>query len=267
MPNIDINRKVVLSGVNLLPETKSWLAVLPSRPSTPYIIAINTFIKTLIADGNWNELDRLWVFAQEILAYGFISLPNPTSTQITAPTVTPTFTANQGLAGNGATMYVTTNYTPSIDGVKWTQNSASFGLYTRTAQAASSEIIMGSYNGVSLGSFMTPRFTGDSSLYVVNSATNQTTANTVTQGLFATSRAAAGAEKMWRNGVNLATSAQASVAVSDKPLFILAWNNNGVASNFSTNQTSMAFIGSGAIDQLKLYTAFQTFATTIGFNV
>ena len=108
MPNTIINRRIVLDGVTLLPETKSWLAVLPSRPSAQVINAVNTFIRTCIADGNWQLLDRFWLFAQDIQANAVYSIVNPTSTACTQVN-SPTWTQYQGYTGNGSNMYLNTN--------------------------------------------------------------------------------------------------------------------------------------------------------------
>ena len=52
-------------GVYLIPETLAVLAQFTVQPSNFYIRAMNTLIRQLITDGNWNELDKFCVFATE----------------------------------------------------------------------------------------------------------------------------------------------------------------------------------------------------------
>ena len=50
-------------------------------------------------------------------------------------------------------------------------------------------------------------------------------------------------------------------------MYVLAFNNNGAAANFSTRQLSLSAIGSGVVNQSTFYTAVQALGTSIGWQV
>lgn len=268
MPNPVINKKIVLSGTALLPETQQWLAVLSTRPNTLIVNSVNTFIKSAKADGNWQLLDRFWLFGQDIQANALVSIVNPTSTQITE-VASPTFTANQGYDFNGTTQYLRTAYIPSSSAVNYSLNSASFGVYCTENFNGAFAWDMGCANAVN-GASLSLR-DGTNSAYA---KTNQAIATLITvgsvtdsRGFWVSIRTASNAIAIARNGSNIGTDTDVSGALPTTEMYIGALNNNGVAAAFSQRKVAIAFSGSGTINQSTLYTSIQTLATSIGFNV
>lgn len=268
MPNHEINRRVVLSGNILLPETNAWLSVLTTRPSPLIVNAVNTFIKTSKSDGNWQLLDRFWLFGQDIQANARVSIVNPTSTQITE-VASPTFTANQGYDFNGTTQYLRTAFIPSSNGVNYTLNSASFGVYSRENYNGSFGWDMGAYNATD-GAALSLRDGTNSAYAKINSVVAALiTVGGVTdsRGLFVALRTASNAIAIARNGSNIGTDTDVSSALPTTEMYIGSLNNNGVAAAFMQRQISIAFTASGTLNQGTFYTAVQSLATSIGFNV
>lgn len=269
MPNPIMNRRVVLGGINLQSETKAWLAVLATRPSTAVVSAVDNFIKASKISGNWALMDRFWLFAQDNQTNARVSIANPTATVITEVN-TPTWTSLQGYTGNGSNMYLNTNYNFSSSSSQYTQNSGSVGFYSRTSAANADMVDIGALATASTSIVTNIKSSTGSYNWNVNSsaATVIGGANANSQGLYQIKRTASNSQEAFKNGVSFGTSANVSSALPNFNCYILAWNNNGTASQFSTRQLSMAFIGSGSINSLSLYNDFQNnVATPLGFAV
>jgi hypothetical protein len=252
-----------------IPETLAVLAQFTVQPSNFYIRAMNTLILQLIADGNWNELDKFCVFATEQQQHARICWRYPTSTPLTEVN-SPTWTANQGYTGNGTTSYLNTNYNHSTNSIKATRNSGSLGAYVTTNVTETSVDFGYSSTAPNNESLIASRYSGFNSAFIsYNDSTHTETALGVSdsRGLTSGRRMSSTVQEIWKNGVFGATANLASTVNSNLNFFVLASNNNGVSGDFSTRRIAMYFVGSGNIDQLKIYNAFQTFATTIGFNV
>src|SRR3990167_3240033 len=116
MPNANINRKIVLSGITYDADAITYFTQLNPSPSFSYKLAVNTLIRQLKADGNWNHLDRFWIHATEYQQNARISVKIPSSTAITEVN-SPTWLANFGYMGDAATSYLNTNYDATVNAV------------------------------------------------------------------------------------------------------------------------------------------------------
>ena len=225
---------------------------------------INTFIGALGSD--FAEFDRLWIHGLSDSVAARTSLANPTSTMITAVN-SPTFTASQGYTGNGTTNYLNTNYNPTTNGVKYTLNSASLYVYSRTnvngsrfdighANLTSYSILDIRDSGYFFRSINQIGLVFQSAVLVANSL-----------GLFAGVRVANQDVRSYKNGVSLLSNSTDSSTLINNNMYVLAFNNNGAAANFSTRQLSLSAIGSGVVNQSTFYTAVQALGTSIGWQV
>ena len=249
---------------NFDPVVSAWLQQLSTPPSGIWLRHFNRMIKGHRKDGNLLLLDRLWIFATEVQAHAKVSVVNPSSTQITEVN-TPAWVALQGYTGNGSSSYLNSNFAPSA-GVRFLLNTASFGVYSRTSNAALSKNCM-AVNDATNGAVIYERAAGDVMYVQVNSANvADPVTNTLTTGLLSNTRMDSATVEGWRNGASLGTVARVSSARVAINFFIGARNNNGSAVNFSTLQLSMAYIG-GGIDQKKFYNRMQTFMTALGTQV
>lgn len=268
MPNENIIRRVVLSGTVLLPETNAWLAVLPSRPSPLVINAVNTFIKSSKASGNWQLLDRFWLFGQDIQANVVYSIVNPTATACVEVN-SPTWAAYQGFTFNGSNMYLRTNYIPSTNGVNYTLNNAAHGLYCTVNTAGTFGWDMGTMDGTN-ASVISLR-DGTNSFYAKmnNASANLITIGSITdsRGLYTYNRTASNLLTAYKNGVSIGTDSDVSTARPTTEYYIGAFNNNGVPGSYSNKKIAIAFTSSASISNTSFYTEVQALATALTFNV
>lgn len=102
-------------------------------PSAYQQMLQNDLVLSLKADGIWNKLDVLYVFAHDGSgSFGTLNWKAPASNQATLIN-SPTFTANIGFQGNGTSSYIDINFNAVTQGVNYVQNNASRYLYLYTA--------------------------------------------------------------------------------------------------------------------------------------
>lgn len=154
---------------------------------------------------------------------------------------------DSGAVGNGTTSYLNTNFTPSLDSIIYKMNSGSIGVYCRTSGTELRDLISG--KDATNWALIMP---SNVSIYSgVNDAI----------GVNGASHGVGGANKMWiasrrryqtvmsfANGVLTNQGTANATGVVSVKLYLLARNNNGSATNFSSRQISFAFIGSGLSD-------------------
>ena len=247
----------------LLPETSTWLSFLPSTPPFWYTIEINKLISDLQGANIWNSLDRFFVLAGPVSSTSLYSIKNTSATPATLVNA-PTFTPYRGFTGNGSSVAINTQWNFSTDSVNYTLNNASMGAYALTSGLlAGAGGLMGGYLGSDFCR-INDRYSGDLARAGINNATTYASgANSSTQGFFSGTRTASNLQTVYKNGLSLGTNSAVSTALPNSNLFVLSGGNLA----YSSNTVAIAYVGSGSINQLTLYTIIQTFATRIGFNV
>lgn len=235
--------------------------------TTPFSAArkaiINTLVTTLKADGNWTKLDRLWLLATEAQDQALISLVNPASTAMTLVNA-PSFVADQGFTGDGATSYINTQYNPSSDGSQFTLNNCSFGIYARS-NAGIYNMFHGCDNGTDHVLLAEKNASGNIR-FALNNVTFHDTAVT-SLGFYVANRTASNATAGLRNSSTIVSDTDVAVAVPNLKAYILCRNSSGTPSSFSGEQYSIFYFGSGSINQSAFYTAIQNYMTSLGSAV
>lgn len=239
-------------------DTIALLGTMSVQPTATRAGLIDALIAGLKTDGIWSLLDLFYVQAAHDSQAARLNWINP-ATYTCLEVASPTFTTDQGYAGNGTTSYLNTQYTPSTNAVNLAQNSATIAVWSRTA--AVDKFVFG--NGTSTGIIaIGTRLTGDFFSYRMNQSTTTATASTDGSGLFAASRSGASATQGYRNGATLGAAGSAASAA----LPAQALNIGRVAAGFSGVQVAAAAVGanlSGA-QHLALYTRLNTYMTAIG---
>lgn len=234
--------------------------------SDVYKTAVNTFVLTLKADGNWAELDRLWIHATENQQNARISLVNPTSTAITEVN-TPIWTASKGYSGNGVNMYLNTNYNPSANGVKYIQNSATAFVYLNQVNDTSAGLsyTMGGYDAATRQTDLSySTVFGGSGLNSIGA--DAIAGAFVTNGLIQMVRTASNIVKGYVNDVIKLNTTRVSTARPGVNMFLLCRNANGAPASYSSNRISVSGFGSGNVNNTTFYTAINTLSVSLGFN-
>lgn len=263
-PDPNRNRRVVLNQSQLLTETKAWLSVLPSKPNTLVINAVNNFIRTCKADGNWQLLDRVWLFAQDKQGNVIYSIVNPTSTTCTEVN-SITWTQYIGYTGNASNMYVRLAAIPSTL-TNFTQNNAAYGVYCLTNSTGNYAEMGTIDNASTFTSVLDLKWSNNLIYALANGGSYATTTPANTIGFFSARRTSSSSMSINKDGAQIGVNAASnSTGMSTKEFYLLATNNNGSASSFSSRTIPFAYVGSASINDTKLYNAVLTLKSQIGF--
>lgn len=244
-------------------EAETWFSYLLVQPSTQYKQAINTLILQLIADNNWQYLDRFFIFATELEQHAWVSLKNPSSIWA-SPVNSPQWAPRLGYKSNGTTSWVDTNFNPSIGVNNMTLNSTSAFCYARLNVDENRYAFGASGGGNVTGLILRASNLANA---VINSGTASQRVNNDSRGLLSCVRLNATQQYSYKNGISLGSTNVSSIALPSSSFGVLTYNYTSGIGTPCTNQISMFGCGSSLINQVSLYSAFQTFATSLGFNV
>lgn len=253
-------------------EAGTIVASFPTAPNNAHKGYIDTLVGALYSALGITALnqafDLLYVLAAQYADNAIKNWASPGTYDLTAHG-SPTFTSNQGYAGDGSAAYFDTGWQPGTNAVKFTRNSGSVGGYNRTSRAAADKMLLGCGTAAATKSIkINPNF-GSNYYFNVNASTNQDVSNTTSQGMFIGSRTASSTTVPYINGSAGSTDGTASVATAAVNLLLLAYNNNGTAQEFSSDQIAIAFAASGmtGTQAAAVSTAFNNYMTSLGTNV
>lgn len=224
-------------------------------------VIVDDLIVHLGTVGLWEKIDRLWIFASE---NSQSALRDIVSASAAAVVSAPTFTADRGYTGNGTTSYVNSQYTPSTNGVKYTQDSAHICAWSLTAGAggSNSNRAIGNIVGGTNRSVLIPRNASDQVQILMNGITSDVAVNTSTDGFFIVNRSASGATQVYRNGSSILSGTSTSTGLPTQAITA----DQDAATNLGTLQ--IAALGAGgslsATDAVNYYDAMQPFLRAVG---
>lgn len=241
-------------------DTIALLGTMSVQPTATRAGLIDALIAGLKTDGVWSLLDLFYVLAAHDAQAARLNWLNP-ATFACAEVNSPTFTADQGYAGNGANSYLNTTFVPSTSATKAAQNSATIFSWSRTSAVTAG----GGMIGPGTGTFamnLVPRNTGDLFAYRINQTTTTSVANTDGSGLFAASRSGASATQSYRNGSTIGSAG----SVASAALPSVALNIGRVGGGFSSVQVAAAGLGANlnGTQHAALNTRLNTYMTAIG---
>jgi len=219
--------------------------------------ALTIFVAGLKTDGIWVKLDRLWIYAAENTQSALIDIKNRVAA---SPVNSPSFMVDRGYTGNNSSSYINTNFDPSINGVNYTRNSASGGIWlVDNVGAGSSDTQIGALAAGAYAVNIAANPGGN-----VIARINQTASITVSNpgiGLLVVNRSGSSAAELYYNGSSIGTNTGASAALIAQPVYVGARNNAGTADTFAPDQIGACFFAASldATDQSNLFTRFSTF--------
>lgn len=257
-------------------EVKAYNTVLTTPLSNARLVILDNFITkikdSLSISALSTSFDRLWLVT-ETQEGMFNSIVNPTSTDMSVGATTVTYTIDQGFAGDDIAGYVNTNFNLSTSGVRFTQNSASIGVYIRN-DLTDNGYVGGALAGSGVGVMV--RSDNGSGLLAtgikINSSTAQPSgfANTDASGFYIVTRYASDSAQVYKNGILREKWANASAALLNLNLYLGCYNSvNGTALGFTAFQIGAAFIGKGftAIEVRKINNCIEWYMDELGTGV
>ena len=223
---------------------------------------IASLIDGLVSDGVWAKLDCLYVLAQQNATDALLNLVGTSYTLTNAGSVP--FTTYRGYSGfNLSNTPLNTAFNAATaPSPNFTQNSASFGVWTNGGVASEPYAEMGnSASGANGESQIYNDYTGAVSYARVNNPSVGSVASLGTVGLFVGDRPSSTTVIPYFNG-----TAQTSQASTSQAVFSGNFLIGFVAGTGSSEQICAAFIGGspGAAGQLALYNRLRTYMTAVG---
>lgn len=221
-------------------ETNTLVAAFSTPPTANRKRTINRAIKRLKAAGIWSKAKMIMaVGADENAALRWWTDPTRTGAKIS----TPGFNASFGWTATVNGQAINTN----LNANELTQNDIGAYVYCTSAPTGSSNSDMGAIDGASAGiNICARRATNDNqTLRLAGTAVTTIAADndTLGDGLTGGSRSDSANITGSHNGVAKNTVANASVALPNLNIYLLAHNANGAVSNFSPRRQAFCYIG------------------------
>lgn len=247
------------SGITYDPAAVALFAAMTTPPTQARKALIDQTIRSLKSAGVWARLDVMWCLAAHNAQAARLNWITPGSFGLTAVS-SPTFTADRGYTGDGASSYLSSTFQPGISGAA-TQDDVSLSAFALTSTVAASTDIgntashIRTYNAGNTGA--------ESRL--MSSLVSDATVAASGRKMVTTTRSGAASYDIYINGALGASQTRASIAPTAAGIFVLA-RNIGSASELSARQVAFGASGrSLSADQnAALYTAINTYLTAIG---
>jgi hypothetical protein len=250
-------------GITTDPDAQAFITAAAITDPTQQT-AINTLVVDLKGYNIWTKIQALYPMVGGTNSQHTWNLKNTAQFQISWQGGV-TSSAN-GVQFNGMNSYGITGYTPSTSA---TLNSHHLSFYSRT-QSNGTEVEFGSIDAASgNGSLMEIRTAEVTYLRVNNGVGTISFSDADSRAFYIANRTASNVINGWRNSTKSVSGTLASSALGLRQYYLGAFNNNTVASFYSTKQCAFASIGSGLTDTeaANFYTAVQAFQTTLGRQV
>ena len=232
--------------------------------STARKALVSALIAGIRADGDLPSLDNLLLLCAEDSQGALVDvIAGRTATAVNSPT----FTANQGYAGNGSTSYVNTNFNPATQGTAFTLNSCHMMIYDRTARTAvSTAWNCGNGDNVTTNLHLGVRKSGSTISLMNCVTTNSYTPPSNSQGIFIANRSTSLATQTYWAGSSLgANAADPSVSIASQTIFIGGANDTALSGPITDQHGLFAAGGSlSSAAALRMTNRYQTFLTAVG---
>lgn len=259
----------VASGVTYDADAQAYFTANTAITSSADKTAINDFYLGLKSDGIYTKIKQMGLYIWSSSTANKWNLVNPLDTDAAYRINFSTgwTHASTGMTPNGTSAYADTFFIPSG---AVTQNSQSFGYYSRTNKVA------GTGRSLGVRQITTPNATvgldlkisGDLIRTFVNSTSSQTVSNTDSRGFYQISRTGASTGSIVKN--NTVTSMTlTSTGLNTISVYIGAYNNIGIAGNFDSCETTFSYCATGltSTECQNFYSRVNTLMTYFGLNV
>lgn len=236
--------------------------------STAQLGRVATMIRQMRATPAWGLLDDAWIPVAESSIQALTSLKQ---NRLATPVNSPTFTAGQGYAFDGATNYIDTGFIMASHCVAGT-GSGFHGSVFELTNVNSNTVSFGGTNTATRSLDIFPRAGASNfSMNVNSNKLASSVAPTTSVGLSLVQRTSGTTAEGWQNGVQASFAAPSSNGTTLLPtsLYIGANNATGVAGSFRPTTVGFASVG-GIIPstaQLAFYNAVRNYMLAWGLAV
>lgn len=229
--------------------------------------ALLQLVQSLLSNNLWNSFDAIYPIVGGNATSHSCNLKNVSIYKINW---SGGLTHNSnGVTGNGTTGYGDTQFNPTTGVNVFSLNSASIGVYSRTAGFNDSVLIGASVGSTSFTEIAEANLFGSKIATLgLSSASNPNYTETDFSGSIISSRTSSTSQTNYSKSGSNDTSNSVS-SLTNNSLYLLANNSSGSPFNFSPVNLAFAFIGSGLspAQVATLQTIITTYQTALGRNV
>lgn len=239
-------------------DAAAFVAAMTAEPNGIRKRLIDTYVLALKAAGVWDKLDILYLLAAHTSQAARLNLKDPEAFTL-IDVVAPTFTIDRGFQGNGSTQALSTQFTPSTDGVNFTQDDASLWVWCLTT-ADEGGADCGA--AVTQNSFIRARSAGTTIQVSLNNAVTTSNAIGTAVGLTGVSRNDANNQRIWKNGVELSSAAGTSAGLPTNAFRICGRYNDSFSTKLIANFAAGAYLDTD--EGLAYYNATLAYLQGVG---
>ena len=236
--------------------------------------AVNQLVLDLKTANLWSKMNAIYPFVGGTASSHRFNLKAPT-TNTSDFYLTPVGGITHGSGGvtyNGTTGYYNTNLVPNTS---LTLNNTHFSIYinTNVVSYSADMIDIGVENSSASNRIYIEPCSQGNNLYMINTANGAnftSTSDTNSLGLYINNRINSSTVNGFKNNTKIiANTSKNSSALTTLPIYLGAFNSNGIANYFSIRRMAFATIGLSLSDSeaSSLYTAIQTYQTSLSRNV
>ena len=226
--------------------------------------AVNQLVIDMKANGTWTAMKAIYPMVGSSAA---ACAQNLKSSSFTGTFTSGWTFASTGVTPNGTSAYMDTALTPNGN---LSQNDAHVSLYSRTNNMLTNgQIDMGCANsgGSNSDLYLSANYgSGVNAISNINgSGFALGSSNTTSLGFFLSQRTAVTTTNIYQNNSVIKTHSQVSTTPSSSPIYL----GRNTTSEFSSRELAFVSVGASfdATQRGNLYTAVQTFQTTLSRNV
>ena len=254
------------TSVSYETESVAYFAAMSVQPDDTRKGLLNTLIATLKTGGVYANLDWLNINAAHDAQAARVNVITPS--QVASAVNAPTFTTDRGYTGDGATSYLDTGWNPSTaSSPKFVRDSCHMGVWCGTNVQSSAMTDVGN-----VFAMMNSRNNPNAIRYTpqLSGVIGTTYAPTTSVGHSMWQRTTSLLHEVARDGAQVHTGSNASLAVPNSNILICAQNNSTTGTitpaNYSSRRIQAVHWGaqltSGQIT--TLYNALSAYMTAVG---
>jgi len=235
--------------------------------------AINTLVTDLKGYGIWTKMKAIYPMVGGSSSAHKFNLRNPVDSDAAFRLVfNGGWThSSTGALPNGTNAYANTFFNPRTQALN--QNSTHISYYRRNTNTIQNSLVLMAAINVGAGVLrllLAPNFNTTLNITEIVSTDNQQNGTAISElGLINGNRNSASEFKVYANNVLKQTVARTTTLQPNLNLFLACSNGDGAPAYYTNNECALSSIGDGLTDTeaANLYTAVQSFQTTLGRNV
>lgn len=241
-------------------DAASYLNAQTTPPSSAERSLVGALVKGLKTDGDWASLDWILLLASETAQAARLNLRNPTKSA--SAINLPTFTANRGYMGDGASSYLDFNEGWAASGNQFALNSAAIGVWCNLQGAPGVKSPVGNLANSPRDTISARDTAGNETIQINQTAADilQTTPGTRT-GHRSISRMGANIVSGFFNGSKVLTSTTVSTNVNTTNISALR-----SGTGYTDDRLALIYFGAGLSDVAlaRIHNRFNTYLTAKG---